>query len=84
MNDNKKTITYTSENGFTGILYGESSMAIGVKNEGGFFRECFHTGSRSGDTFEYLKEIVDTYPEFLQQLEKIDIDDLKSSDSEDI
>ena len=62
-----KTIKYTSENSFTGILYGEHSMAIGIKNEGGFFKEFYHTGSKSGDTFEYLKEKVDTFPQFLKE-----------------
>ena len=62
-----KTIKYTSENGFTGILYGEHSMAIGIKLECGFFKEFYHTGCRSGDTFEYLKEKVDTFPQFLKE-----------------
>lgn len=61
-------IRYTSENGYTGYLYGKNSMSIGIEKEDGMVKECFHTGSRAGDTFEYLKEMVDTFPQFLEAL----------------
>lgn len=65
-----KTIEYTSENGYTGILYGESSMIIGIKQPDGTFKECLHTGSTTGRTMEYLKDQVDNYPEFIEKLFK--------------
>ena len=61
-------IRYDSDNGYTGFLYGKSSMAIG-KMEGDEFYEILHAGSRAGEGSEYLKEQVDTFPEFLSKLE---------------
>ena len=55
----KTSIKYTSSNGFTGILYGESSMIIGKVQADGSFYEYLHTGSRNGNSIEYLKEMVD-------------------------
>ena len=50
-------IKYVSErNGYSGVLYGESSMVI-------YDPKCYevlHTRFRAGDTLEYLKEVVDT------------------------
>jgi len=57
-------LEYTSANGYSGILYGKSSMAI-VNPEG---KEVMHTGHRTPNTFEELKEIVDTMPEFIEKL----------------
>lgn len=61
-------ITYTSDNGYTGILYGESSLSIGKLADNGEFKECFHTGSRAFDTYEELKEHVEDFPNFLKVL----------------
>ena len=54
---NKKT-------GYEGYLYGESSLAI--KNEKiGYY---MHTGSRSINTFEELKKLVDEAPKFFETI----------------
>lgn len=62
----KKPIKYKSENGYSGVLYGKSSMAI-YNPEG---REVFHTGFRrkSINSLKELKEHVDTFPEFEEML----------------
>ena len=64
----KTTIKYTSANGYTGILYGQSSMSIGKVREDGTFDEYLHTGARAGGGVAYLKHQVDTFPEFLEML----------------
>lgn len=50
---------YTSKNGYTGVMYGKSSLVILDENG----KEVFHTGSRTCNTYEELIEQVDTYPE---------------------
>lgn len=55
-------IKYTSDNGYTGILYGESSMSI-YNPEG---REVMHTGFRNVNTMEELIAAVEGYPEFIK------------------
>ena len=67
----KTSIKYTSSNGFTGILYGESSMSIGKVQEDGSFDEYLHTGSRNGNSIEYLKEMVDGFPSFMEAMEEL-------------
>ena len=62
-----KTIKYTSDNGYTGVLYGESSYAI-FDADG---NERMHTGSRNFNTYEELVEAVDGFPEFFEILTKI-------------
>jgi len=61
-----EVIKYTSENGFSGALYGESSMSI-YDPDG---KEVFHTGFRKKEinSLEALKEQVDTFPEFQELL----------------
>ena len=54
-----KDIGYKSENGYTGYLYGKSSMSI-VNPDG---NEVMHTSSRKVNTEEELKKAVDHYPE---------------------
>lgn len=50
-------IKYVSErNGYSGVLYGRSSMSI-YDQQG---HEVIHTGFRAGNTLEYLKVVVDT------------------------
>ena len=63
-----KNIHYKNEKtGFEGILYGESSLVI--KNEKiGYY---MHTGSRSINTFEELKEQVDEAPNFFKKILQI-------------
>lgn len=65
------SIKYTSSNGFTGILYGESSMSIGKELADGTFHEYLHTGSRNGNSIEYLKEMVDGFPSFMEAMEEL-------------
>jgi hypothetical protein len=62
MKDN--IIKYTSENGYTGILYGKSSFSIRDKNG----KEVFHTGSRAFNTYEELVDRVERHPEFMKML----------------
>ena len=57
-------IRYTSENGYSGTLYGKSSLSI-YDRKG---REVLHTGSRAINTVEELKELVDNHPEFVRIL----------------
>lgn len=64
MNDR---IEYKSENGYVGVLYGESSMVI-LDAAG---KEIMHTGHRTPNTLEELKEIVDTMPEFMETLNRM-------------
>ena len=66
-----KSIKYTSENGFTGIMYGESSLSIGIEQEDGTFKEYLHTGSRAGNSAEWLKDQVDNFPNFLKMLDEV-------------
>lgn len=71
-----KTITYENKEGYVGKLYGESSMVI-MHWSG---TPYMHTGSRSINTYEELKEAVDNYPEFIKSLEeglKEGLDDLE-------
>lgn len=62
----RKRIKYTSENGYTGVLYGKSSFSVYDKDG----HEVFHTGFRNFNTYDDLKESVDTFPEFLGMLEQ--------------
>ncbi len=61
-----ETIEYKSANGYSGMLFGKSSMLI--FDPAG--KESLHTGTRSINTFEELKEAVDTYPELIGVLAK--------------
>ena len=60
----KNEITYKSDNGYEGVLYGTSSMKIYDPNG----IEIMHTYFRAVNTLEELKEIVDTMPEFWEKL----------------
>lgn len=59
-------IEYTSPNGFTGQMYGESSFRI-VDPYG---KEVFHTAYRGFETVEELEEQVDGFPAFVEMLFK--------------
>lgn len=59
-----ENITYRSDNGYSGVLYGKSSMKI----YGPDGKEVLHTYFRAVNTLQELKEIVDTMPEFLEKL----------------
>lgn len=56
-------IEYTAKNGYKGVIYGEKSLKI-VKDG----KIVFHTASRNINSFSELKDMVDTFPEFLQEL----------------
>lgn len=64
-----EVIDYTRENGYRGVMYGKSSMAIYDKNG----VEKFHTGSRGINTLEELKEFVDGFEDFMVALMKEDL-----------
>ena len=57
-------IEYTSENGYTGQIYGKGTMII-VDRYG---KELFHTAHRNIQTFDELKEEVDGFPEFQKKI----------------
>lgn len=61
------TIKYTSDNGYTGVLYGQSSMSI--YNPDGI--ESMHTGRRNINTYEELVRVVDEHPKFMEMLRKV-------------
>lgn len=58
----RKTEYYRSDNGYSGALYGESTMSIFDRTG----REVLHTGSRNINTEEELIEVVEHFPEFLK------------------
>ena len=61
----KKRIYYMNkETGYEGYLYGKSSFVL--KNEE--IGHYMHTGSRSINTFEELKEQVDDAPNFFKMI----------------
>ena len=60
----RDAIKYTSENGYTGVLYGKSSLAI-YNSDG---KMTLHTGFRNIHTYDELVTMVDKYPEFLDAL----------------
>lgn len=60
-----KRSKYTSKNGYTGVMYGKSSLIILDRNG----KEVFHTEFRNCNTYEELIEQVDTYPELRAMLE---------------
>ena len=60
-----KKIKYTSpNNGYTGVLYGESSFSIHDPSG----KEVMHTGFRNINTYEELVEQVEEFPEFRRRL----------------
>lgn len=73
-----KETRYTSKEGYTGVLYGKSSLII-YRPDGS---ESLHTGFRSINTYEELVELVDAHPEFIKALSKIKIEDLEDDNDE--
>lgn len=59
-----EVIKYTSQNGYTGILYGKSSFKI-LDEQG---KMVFHTGLRTINTEAGLIEQVESFPELLELL----------------
>lgn len=68
---------YTSQNGFTGKMYGESSFAIFDKNG----KMVMHTGFRNFDSYNKLVEAVENFPKLMEALGRIDV--LNDLDDED-
>ena len=64
--DQYDVIRYQSENGYSGILYGKSSMAV-FDPEG---KEVMHTGFRTPNTYAELKEVVDEIPDLIAVLKE--------------
>ena len=60
-------IKYTSENGYTGVLYGKSSFAI-YDSSG---KMVLHTGFRNIHTYAELVKQVEDYPKFREMLFKM-------------
>lgn len=58
------------ENGYTGALYGRSSLSI--YKEG---REVLHTGSRNISTEKELYELLDRFPKMIKAFDDIYNDD---------
>lgn len=67
LEDEAMTIKVEHENGFAGILYGKSSMAI----YGPDGHEVLHTGSRNVNTKEELQEILAKMPDFVNKMKEI-------------
>lgn len=76
MEKRKTIVEYKSTNGYSGRIYGESSMSIYDKDGD----EVLHTGKRSINTFDELKKCVDGYPEFEKAMDRLDIDRIEESE----
>lgn len=68
-----RSITVFHKNGYSGRLYGKSSLSI-YNREG---KEVFHTGFRNINTRDELYRVVDEYPMFIGTVGKLieDTDD---------
>lgn len=62
------TIKYRSNNGYTGRMYGESSLAI-YETESG--KEVFHTGFRRCNNLKELRKQVEEFPKFLDAISRM-------------
>lgn len=58
-------------NGYSGILYGESSMSIYDKDG----HEVMHTGFRTPQTEEELYEVLETMPKFVKIMADVVLED---------
>ena len=67
IDDTLKRIEYKSDNGYSGVMYGRSSMSI----YGPDGKEVLHTCFRAAETYDELREIVDTMEEFMDVLNKM-------------
>ena len=56
-------LEYRSREGYTGVLYGKSSVVVYDPTG----KEVFHTGFRKAQTLEDLKQITDEIPDFLRR-----------------
>lgn len=60
------TRTVTHENGYSAVLYGESSLIIRYQG-----KEVMHTGFRNVNTEEEVMELLGGYPEFRERLKAL-------------
>ena len=58
-----ETRKYNHPNGYSAILYGESSMVIQYNG-----KEVMHTGSRSVNTEGEVMELLNKYPKMMSDL----------------
>ena len=61
-------IEYRSTNGYTGRMYGKSSLSIFETDSG---KEVFHTGFRKCNNLKDLRKQVDEFPEFLDAISRM-------------
>lgn len=64
MNDSK---WYDHENGYSAVLYGESSMCVYNGR-----RKVLHTGSRNVNTKAEVMEMLAEMPEFFQKIWEVE------------
>jgi len=58
-------IEYKSNNGYTGRMYGKSSLSIYETASG---KEVFHTGFRNCNSLKEFHKQVDDFPKFLSAI----------------
>ena len=58
-------IEYKSNNGYTGRMYGKSSLSIYETASG---KEVFHTGFRNCNSLKEFHKQVDDFPKFLSTI----------------
>lgn len=71
MGDKVSGVKVNHPNGYSGMLYGESSMVIYDENG----HECLHTGSRNVQTETELYELLEGMPKFVEIMADIVLDD---------
>ena len=62
------SIEYESNNGYTGRMYGKSSLSI-FETESG--KEVFHTGFRKCNNLEELQKQVEDFPKLLDAISRM-------------
>lgn len=60
--ENVENKWFDHENGYSAVLYGESSMCVYNGR-----RKVLHTGSRNVNTEAEVMELLETMPEFLKK-----------------
>lgn len=73
-NGNKRIIV-EHENGYSGCLYGKSSMSIYFEG-----KEVLHTGFRNINTAKKLYKQLGEMPKFMEMLKNISEEDFKEND----
>ena len=61
-------IEYRSTNGYTGRMYGKSSLSIYETASG---KEVFHTGFRKCNNLKDLRKQVEEFPKFLAAISRM-------------